>query len=271
MPILHPKLYEAVYARVGNVLNSVTSRSARSRNHVYRGGDFRDVKDTGLAGADKFRTVRESSTDDGNRWTGPRAHGVTKPKPAAGGIYTSLGLADAWLGEFAFYAFGTTVDEDVQRMLRGEPTLLSPATFPAAFATKRLFEYEFPVSLRIADLSLSGQGGRELLRAIETDAFVKAQLTRAGYGNVRQAYLANLDHTLPRAISHAVRDLMPGYQAIWVSSARAGSAVQMRDDEGDNIVFYGADHSKIEYLRPVREIAFAQLPNGKYKEGVTYF
>jgi hypothetical protein len=268
MPINHPALYDTVYARMQNVLGNVLTRSTNGRNRVYRSGN---ATDAGRIGADKYRTVFKSSTNDSYRWTGPRPAGVTSVKPAAGGVYTSLGLNDALLGEFAFYAFGTTLDADVRRQLDGVPTVLTPSTFPATLATKRIFEYEFPVTLRIADLSLSGRGGRELLRAVESDAAVKAQLHAAGYGNARAAYLSSADHSLPRAIGQCVHDFLPGYRAIRISSARADSAVQMRDDEGDNIVFFGSDGTTLNDLRPVREISFIPAANGKFRDVIHTF
>ena len=263
MPIVHPSLYMAVYARMQTALAHVLARSTHGRTKVYRSGN---AVDAGRMGADKYRTPYKSSTNDGYRWTGPRPPGVVNLKPAAGGVYTSIGLNDALLGEFAFYAFGTTLDEDVQRRLDGKSTMLTSATFPATLAAKRIFEYEFSGALRIADLSLTGTGGRRLLRLLDHDAGVKAALKTATFANAEAAYVASHDNSLPRAMSQAVRDMLPGYDAVWVTSARADSAREMRDIEGDNIVFYGPDGMVISALRPVREISFTMLPNGKYKD-----
>jgi hypothetical protein len=268
MAIVFPALYDAVYARMRTALGSVVTRNTNGRSRVYRSGN---ATDAGRLGADKYRTVFRSSTNDHYRWTGPRPPGRVNSKPAAGGVYTSLGMNDALLGEFAFYAFGTTLDEDVQAKLDGRPTKLTPATFPATLATKRIFEYEFSVTVRIADLSLSGRGGRELLRALDADPAVKAQLQASGYGNAREAYTASADGSLPRAMGQAVRDFMPGYGAIWISSARADAAVKMRDDEGDNIVFFGRDGALLNELRPIREISFVAAAGGRYRDVIHVF
>ena len=265
MPITHPALYQAVYARMRDLLGQVTSCNPHGRARVYRSGD---AADAGRAGADKYRTVYRSSVNDSYRWTGPRPPGVTTAKPAVGGVYTSLGLNDALLGEFSFYAFHTTLDEDVRRKLDGQAPLMTAANFPPALAAKRIFEYEFPIALRIADLSLSGQGGRDLLRQVGSAPAVKAALHAAGYGSGQAAYVASGDHSLPRAMSQAVRDLLPGYRGIKVTSARADAAMSFREEGADNVIFFGADGQLIDDLRPVREISFDHQPNGTLKERV---
>ncbi|WP_337170227.1 hypothetical protein [Gemmatimonas aurantiaca] len=268
MPIKHPDVYEAVYLRMRDLLSTISSRTVPGASRVYRSGG---AVDKGRAGADKYRTVYRSSVNDEYRWTGPRpasSVSAAKGKPGAGGVYTSLGMNDALLGELTFYAFQTTLDLDVQRQLDGQPTTLTSTTFPAMLATKRIFEYTFPVATQIADLSLSSNAGRSLLRAIGSDPRVKKALTGARYTTPREAYLASHDHSLPRAMAQVVRDFLPGYQAIWVSSARAGSAVSMQDQEGDNIVFFGPDGATLNLLTPVREIGFALQPNGTYRHTV---
>ncbi len=266
MPIAHPQLYDAVYARMRDLLTAVVTRRSGGKNRVFRSGD---AIAAGRAGADKYRTVFRSSTNDDYRWTGPRPKPVAGSKPAAGGVYTSLGLNDALLGEFTFYAFKTTLDQDVQRRLDGLPTMLTSGTFPVALATKRIFEYEFPDALRIADLSLSSGAGTELLRGIGSSPTVQSALKAAGYRTGRDAYLASDDHSLPRAMAQVVRDFLPGYLAIRVSSVRASAAVKMHDDEGDNIVFFGPDGSLITELTPKREIAFQPQPNGTLKDVIS--
>lgn len=273
MPIQYPALYAAVYRRMQDLTSKVVTRSARGRNRVFRSGD---ATDAGMAGADRYRTVFESNIKD-HRWTGPRPRGVTSPKPVAEGVYTSLGLNDALLGEFAFYAFGTTLDDDVKRKLQGTPTTLVSSTFPATLATKRIFEYEFSNATRIADLSLSGSDGRELLAAVELAPAVRTALQTAGYPSARAAYVfthkdpVKRDYSLPRAMAQAVRDLLPGYMAIWVSSAQASGAVQMNDIEGDNIVFFGPDRQIVHELKPVREISFDLLPSGRTRDVINVF
>lgn len=265
MPITHPALYHAVYARTKAALAHVSSWSSRGRTRVFRVGD---AADAGRAGADKYRTVYRSSVNDSYRWTGPRPAGVTSTKPAVGGVYTTLGINDALLGEFTYYAFHTTLDTDVKRVLDGRAPRLTAATFPATLARKRIFEYEFPIALRIADLSLSSRVGRALLQAVESDPTVKAALHASGHGTARSAYLASGDHSLPRAMSQAIRDCLPGYRGIRVTSVRANAALRMQDDEGDNIVFFGPDGVLLHDLRPVREISFEPQPNGKVRDVV---
>ncbi len=265
MPIRHPDLYEAVYLRMRDLLSSVSSRSFSGAPRVHRSGD---AMDTGRAGADKYRTVYRSSTNDEYRWTGPRPPVATlhrSGKPGAGGVYTSLGMNDALLGELTFYAFRTTLDLDVQRQLDGQPTTLTCTTFPAMLVTKRIFEYGVPVATPIADLSLSSSAGRALLGAIASDSRVKRALADARFATARDAYLSSDDHSLPRAMAQVVRDYLPGYLAIWVSSARAEAAVSLQDQEGDNIVFFGPDGALLSALTPLSEISFVRQPNGTYR------
>lgn len=265
MPIRHPALYHAVYARMRDLLGQVTAWNPQGRTRVYRVGN---AADAGRAGADKYRTVYLSSVNDDYRWTGPRPAGTASPKPAAGGLYTALGMNDALLGEFAHYALGTTLDQDVQRTLDGVAPVMTSANFPPAIASKRIFEYEYPASLRIADLSLTGHGGRRLLRELEAAPAVRAALQAAGFGTAQNAYVANGDGSLPRAMGQALRDHMPGYVAIKVTSARAEAATTLGEEEGDNLVFFGADGQLISALRPVREISFVRQPNGKLRDQV---
>ncbi|BAH37082.1 MAG TPA: hypothetical protein DGD08_16925 [Gemmatimonas aurantiaca] len=266
MPIKHREVYEAVYLCLRDHLSSVGTRAVQGAPRVYRSGD---AADQGRLGADKYRTVFRSSTNDHYRWTGPRptpcAIPVPPGKPAAGGVYTSLGMNDALLGELTFYAFKTTLDLDVERQLNGQATTLTSATFPAMVATKRIFEYTFPVATQIADLSLSSNAGRALLRILGNDAKVKKALNGARFTTAREAYLASDDNSLPRAMGQVVRDFLPGYQAIWVSSVRAGAAVSMREEDGDNLVFFGPDGAQLNLLTPVREIGFTLQPNGTYR------
>lgn len=265
MPISHPALYDAVHARMRDLLVHIQARTGHGRQLVYRAAD---ATFTGRRGADDLRTPFRSSTNDNNRWTGPRTRTATTARPAAGGVYTSLGMNDALLGEVAFYAFSTTLDEDVQRQLDGKPTVLTAATFSPTLAGKRIFEYGFNPGLRIADLSLSGSGGRALLRALESEATVRAALRTAGYASATAAYLANGDHSVPRAMSQAVFDYSTGFQAIWVTSARADAARALHDDEGDNIVFFGPDGIPINALVPKREISFVISPRGAVRHVV---
>jgi hypothetical protein len=263
MPILHPDLYDAVYATLHRQMASLPMRRPGGTPRVYRAGP---AVHAGRAGADRFRTVYQSSTNDGNRWTGPRPRPVTSGKPAAGGIYTSIGFNDALIGEFSFYAFGTTLDEDVQRRVAGKATTLSAATFSLKLSERRIFEYEYPQGLPMVDFSLSSRAGQELLHALDRAPIVRLALQGARYPSARDAYLASADHSLPRAMAQLVRDVLPGVRAIWVSSARAGSAVQLQDQEGDNLVFFGADGAIVSELRPVREIWFERQPNGSFKD-----
>jgi len=263
MPILHPKLYDAVYATLQRQVASLPMRRPTRAPRVFRAGQ---ALDAGRTGADKYRTVHESSINDGYRWTGPRPHPVASAKPAAGGVYTSIGFNDALLGELSYYAFGTTLDEDVQRKLAGKPTTLTARTFPLKLSQKRIFEYEFPQALAIADLSLSSQAGRELLDSLDRAPLVRTALQGAHYASARDAYLASKDHSLPRAMAQLVRDVLPGIRAIWVSSARAGAAVQLQDMEGDNLVFFGPDGTVLSDLRPLREIWFERQADGTFKD-----
>lgn len=265
MPIKHPALYEAVHARMQHVVKHVESWNPRGRTRVFRCGD---AADAGRAGADKYRTVFRSSINDNYRWTGPRPPSMKAASPAVGGVYTSLGLNDALLGEVAFYAFHTTLDQDVRRTLDGGPPVLTAANFPPKLATKRIFEYEFPLALRIADLSLTGRAGRDLLRAVAAGPTVRAALARAGYHDARLAYLATDDHSLPRAMAQGIRDFMPGWRGIKVTSVRAEAALQLHEEEGDNVVFFGPDGALLGELRPVREIAFDLQANGRLKDRV---
>ena len=289
MPIQHPSLYDAVYARMQSIRTNLSVGTWKGKNRVYRTAP---TKYAGRIGADEYRKPWNSSAKD-NRWTGPRPAPVTSSNPAASGVYTSVGISDALLGELTFYdpllranyceALGLrpgtelspTLDEDVARELADKKpkqrSLLTPQNFPAALAARRIFEYEFPIALPIADLSLTSGRGRELLRNVSADACVRAELRKAGYRDATQAYLANFDNSLPRALSQAIRDLRPEVSAIWVTSARADEARAARDIEGDNIVFYGTDSTPIQALKPIQEISFVPQPDGKLKELHGYF
>ena len=229
---------------------------------VFRIGAFSDA---GRVGADKYRTVFNSSVNDTNRWTGPRPRHVTSSKTAAGGVYTALGFNDALLGEFSFYAFSTTLDEDVTRMLAGKPTTLDPATFSPTLATKRIFGYAVAPSLSFADFSLNSRPGVGFLRSLDSAGQVALALRAAGFHHTRGAYLASGDHSLPRAMAQVVRDVLPGCRAMRVTSVRAQSAVAMHDEQADNFVFFGADGALLTDLTPIRETWFRKLPNGKFE------
>ncbi len=261
MPILHPDLYDAVYARMRDLVSLVQTRRVHGTARVFR---IVDAAHAGRAGAEMFRKPYQSSTNDSNRWTGPRPTIKPTGKPPASGVYTALGFNDALLGEFAYYAFHTTLDDDVRRQLDGKPTQLTAATFPMQLATKRVFVYEFPAATRIADLSLTGQGGQALLRAIGAAPTVRAALQAAKYASTHDAYATNGDHSLPRAMAQLVCDVLPGYRVLWVSSARADAAVSMADSQGDNLIFLGPDGVEISLLKPVQEIWFRKGSNGSY-------
>jgi hypothetical protein len=276
VPINNPDLYDAVYACVRNSLSHVQTRRAAAPARVYR---IVDASNPGAIGAEMYRKPFKSSTNDANRWTGPRPpSSPTSPaprpaavnaKPGPSGVYTALGLNDALLGEFAHYAFGTTLDDDVNRQLDGQSTRLTSTTFPAMLARKRIFVYEFPMATPIADLSLSGRAGLDLLALLDRTRMVTAALRAARYSSARDAYLSDSDHSLCRAMAQVVRDALPGYQAIWVSSARAGAAVSLRDSQGDNLVFFGPDGAAIDALKPVQDVSFVLAPNGTYRHVVT--
>jgi hypothetical protein len=261
MPILYPALYDAVYARMRDLVSQVQTRRVNGTARVFR---IVDAVHSGRTGADMFRKPYQSSANDNNRWTGPRPKAAPGGKPAASGVYTALGFNDALLGEFAYYAFHTTLDDDVRRQLDGMPTQLTSATFPMQLATKRVFVYEFPAGTRIADLSLTGQGGQALLRALGATPAVRDALQAATYASARDAYVADGDHSLPRAMAQLVCDVLPGYRVLWVSSARAEAAVSMADSQGDNLIFLGPDGVEIPLLKPVQEIWFRKASNGTY-------
>lgn len=265
MPIGHPGLYDAVYAAMLGMQAEIPLARMAPGTRVYRIGA---AAPAGRIGADRYRTVFESSINDTNRWTGPRPRHITSAKPAAGGVYTALGFNDALLGEFAFYAFNTTLDEDVSRVLAGKPTMLDPATFGPTLATKRIFEYAVTPSISFVDFSLNTRPGVGFLRSLDSAAQVVLALRTAGFHNARGAYLASGDHSLSRAMAQVVRDVLPGCKAMRVSSARAHAAVEMRDTQGDNYVFFGVDGALLPDLTPVRETWFKKASNGKF-EGVS--
>ena len=263
MPITYPALYDAVYTTLRNELATLPMQRHRGRSQVYRVGS---VSDAGRAGADRYRTVYQSSTNDAYRWTGPRPPTVAAGRPGAGGIYTAIGFNDALLGEFAHYAFGTTLDEDVQRKLSGNPTTLASRTFSPALAQKRVFVYAYSPAVPIADLSLSNPAVRDLLARLDRAPAVRAALQTARYQSTREAYLASSEHSVPRAMAQLVRDALPGVRALRVSSARAGAALQLHDEEADNLLFFGTDGMLVADLQPVREIWFERMPNGTWRD-----
>ena len=265
MPIAHPGVYDAVYDAMLGMQAQIPIARMAPGTRVFRIGGVADV---GRIGADKYRTVFNSSTNNDNRWTGPRPRHILSPKPAAAGVYTALGFNDALLGEFAFYAFSTTLDEDVSKMLAGQATTLAPATFGATLATKRIFEYSVAPSLQYADFSLNTRPGTGFLRSLDSASQVALALRAAGFHDARGAYVASGDHSLPRAMAQVVRDVLPGCRAIRVSSARAQAANEMRDTQGDNFVFFGPDGALITDLTPIKETWFRKSASGKF-EGVS--
>lgn len=267
MPIKHPALYAAVYARSIQALNELETWKPKGSRRVFRSGN---TADAGRAGADKYRTIYQSSTNDDYRWTGPRPPGAAPShKPAAGGLYTSLDMNDALLGEFAQYAFRTTIDEDVRRQLNGHMPRLTASTFQPALGAKRIFEYEFPSGIAIADVALNSNAGRQFLAALGADDSVNSSLAAAHYDSVPTAYVASDDHSLPRAIAQAIRDGAPGYRGLRVTSARSEAGTSFGEETGNNIVFFGADGLLILDLRPVREISFKPGSNGRMRDEIS--
>ena len=119
-----------------DLVSHVQTRRVNGTARVFR---IVDAVHSGRTGADMFRKPYQSSTNDNNRWTGPRPKATPGGKPAASGMYTALGFNDALLGEFAYYAFHTTLDDDVRRQLDGMPTQLTAATaWRRRFAARRL-------------------------------------------------------------------------------------------------------------------------------------
>ena len=231
MPIAHPGLYDAVYSALRGMQAEIPLKALPPALHVFRSGD---ADDAGPAGAEKYRTVYKSSTNDAYRWTGPRVQARVVDKTPAAGVYTSLGFNDALLGEFAFAAFDTSLDADVRRRVANipkNPVVLDPSTFSPALATKRIFEYAVTPSLLFVDFSLSGRAGREFIRSLDALPAVAAELRAAGFHNTRSAYCASKDHSVPRAMGQAVRDFLPRCRVMRVSSVRAQSAIANHDEQ----------------------------------------
>jgi hypothetical protein len=266
MSVRHPALYAAVYAGMQRALHQVAHWQRSGPTLVFRTGD---VADAGARGADKYRTVYRSSTNDDYRWTGPRPSGARHAKAAVGGLYTSLDLSDALLGELTHYALGTTIDADVRRQLDGRAPVLTASTFQPAMARKRIFEYECPAGVLLADLSLGSSGGRHLIASLEAEPSVRAALRAARYPTARSAYVANADHSFPRAVSQAIWDMLPAFHGLRVTSARSETGTSFGDDTGDNVVFFGPDGALIGDLRPTREFAFVQQGSGPMKTVIT--
>jgi hypothetical protein len=139
----------------------------------------------------------------------------------------------------------------------------------AAFAAKRIFEYEFPAGIAIADVVLNSNAGRQFLASLGADDSVKSALAAAHYDSVPSAYVAGDDHSLPRAIAQAIRDRTPGYRGLRVTSARSEAGTTFGEETGNNIVLFGADGLLILDLRPVREISFKPGSNGRMRDEIS--
>ena len=279
-------LYWATYARMRDTLRHVSIWKPAKTTRLFRAVRPKSGTQvtTGRAGADKYRTVYESTTND-YRWTGPRP--PTPPslspelrrllaRPAVGGLNLAVGLNDATLGEFVWYATAgskqTTFDDDARRRAAGQTTTLTTTTFTAALAVSRVFEYALPAGLPIADLSLGTSGGQAILDALITDIAgalgqpsaaektrvdaLLAGFKRNGYVSPKNAYTASGDYSFCRALSQAVRDFMPGCRGVRVTSVRADAGAVFGEFSGDNVILFGDDGAMIRDLRPVHEFMF---------------
>lgn len=275
--ILDPELYELAYATMRDYAPRIPFR----RKVFEAGGHERTlarfVSNRYAPSPVDARTIFKSSTRP-NRWTGPRPGGA----PGGAGLYLAQArpaddeFSPPLRAELQVYQQIELRERKLEAARKREsPIPYRPSSWlqrQQAITQFRL--YYFRVVQPLALFDLSRVAGYDFIRQLEISALGEKidALQRGprsfGYLSLREAMLANANHSVARAFGHALYDLQRELKidGIFVESARQWEIGPALDD--CNVILFGRDGTVIDALRVVEEECFYHC--GKQHHVKTY-